>query len=215
MLGDLISWDSIGAEVASPDDCTGPTAAAVGATEHAQAHSASAMELAAPPAGMLLVLQGLAFLWLIRSRRRWAVAALVIISLGRTGLQALPRLLDTQSETAPARSSAIAHLAPQLEQSLASEAHTVDLDYVWMLRQADSEPILARNSFERIAKPTTANPAKGLCTVVSAHLAIAPPVTEPDPALSCAYMPRESRDQFPRPSFSFRLFSRPPPVLCA
>jgi hypothetical protein len=64
------------------------------ATPAEPAHEAGLMRLAAPPAALLMLLQGVLCIAIVRGRRKWAFLAVAAISLGRAGLNALPRLFD-------------------------------------------------------------------------------------------------------------------------
>lgn len=108
----------------------------------AEAGLQNIVELAGPPATLLLVAQGVLFVLIKRSRRKCARLLATIMLLGWDGLQALPKLLILASKSAPARTSALAHFTIQDEgQRLASEAHAIDLDYIWMLRRMGAESV--------------------------------------------------------------------------
>jgi len=134
--------------------------AGTSAADPGDSKASSPIPLSAPPAALLLMVQGMLFIGAIRKRRQWMLAAVAVISFGRAGIQALPRLLSSSSQPAPARTSQPYRTHVQDDgQRVASEAHTADLDYVWMLRRLGSEPTISpRASIERAISSTAAPP---------------------------------------------------------
>ena len=170
------------------------------------------VKLAAPPATLILLVQGLAFVCLIRGRRKWVLILFAMIALGRAGLLALPRLFTLESESAPARTSTASQPFTQQEgQRLASEAHTASLDYVWMLRRADSEPLLSRSTFEQATSHTVAAATLALGTVPFVPADLPPEPVAADRPVPMAFAPKAYRVYPLHDGFLWQLFARPPP----
>ena len=143
----------------------GPMASDSAEASTADQASTSIVKLAAPPAAWLMVVQGLVFVGFARRRRKWLLVLLAMVAIARVGVQALPRLFTLKSEPARARTSAASQtITRRGEQRLASEARTTGLDYVWMLRRADAEPVLSRDAFERFVASALPPLTKGSVT---------------------------------------------------
>ena len=195
-----------------------PSASTVAADPIAPAQSSDGsaiVKLAAPPAALFLMVQGLAFICLIRGRRKWILIVFAMISLGRAGLHALPRIFTLESESAPpARTSSASQPLTQHDgQRLASEARTASLDYVWMLRRAHAEPLLSRSTFEQAASHTVAVPGKGRAADIFVPLSLHPEPTAADRPLPAAFLPRETSPPLSRDPILFSLFARLPPAI--
>ena len=170
-----------------------------------------AFPLTAPPAALLLVIQGLAFAWFVKTRRKWAVVVLIAVSIGKAGLDSLPRLWSQKSR-AVVPSVLTGRPAPGgLGQRIASEARTAARDYVWLLRGAAGDPSAAGKLLQRalLLAPAKAHAPFG----VPQPAAILPlDVSAVSRYLPVAFIAIWKR---PNPSSVFAfdpLFARPPPT---
>ena len=171
------------------------------------------MKLAGPPTTLLLMLQGLVCVGLIRGRRKWAVALLAVVAVGRAGLGALPQLIGlpkTKAVSAPPPADTGIGLAPCHSLPAASPA----LSYAGLLRRLDGDAasasartLLDPKNLEPAAKVTASGLAAGF------HVLAALPTPEPGlPApADIAFLPSEVRPTLPVQPLAFALFARPPP----
>ena len=180
--------------------------------EVAEAVTTSAVKLAAPPAALLLVIQGLAFIGAVRTRRRWALIMLAALAVGKIGLQAIPRLFAAPSPEPTYARTAPATFGPAVDegQRRASEAHAADLDYIWMLRRAGSEPVLSTLhsivSSERAShlEAPPSHPSTGYSLPSDIAQAVAP--------LAQWFILPDKKVTLPDRPAAFALFARPPPT---
>jgi hypothetical protein len=172
------------------------------------------MKLAGPPATLLLMLQGLICVGLIRGRRKWAVALLAVVALGRAGLAALPQLIGlpkTKAVSAPPPADTGVGLAARHSLPSTSPA----LSYVGLLRRLDGDAASA-NPAGQIA-PTNREPAAGsvlneLAAGFSLPAALPSRQACVPAAYNFAFLPPEPRAALPLQAISFALFARPPPT---
>lgn len=180
----------------------------------AQPEGASkAINLAGPPAALLMLLQGVLCVVFVRGRRKWALLAVAAISLGRTGLNALPRLLVSGPNTAN-RAEASQPVVPD-GQRLSSESHAPDFDFVALLRRLESEPPAFPGSSSLLDK-IASHPEVGLdlTQAVSGSFvsfALVPQAFSFGETAPCGFVPRERKASLPLAPLPFSLFARPPP----
>jgi len=175
--------------------------------------ASSTIPLSAPPAAILLMVQGLLFIGAIRKRRQWIMMAVAAISLGRAGIHALPRLLTSSSQPAPARTAQPYRTHAQDDgQRVASEAHTADLDYIWMLRRLGADPTISRTAIEQAISSTVVSGRTPLATVsfVPADLP-SPAFIIPGPSQPAGFVARETQVCSLKKGFLVTRFARPPP----
>ena len=196
----------------------------VGGAEAAQpAGTAKVIRLAGPPAALLMVLQGILCIAFVRGRRKWALVAVAMISFGRAGLNALPRLFDAaRPSNRPVATQPAVNLGGQ---RLASEAHTPDLDFIGLLRRMESEPFdvtIRTTSLRRIVStltPVAVRPTEQRLTVgfsvPSALPSHIPDNLAGDNDALCGFVPRENKCPFPLQPIPHSLFARPPPAISA
>jgi len=183
-----------------------------GTGREASGESNGAFPLTAPPAALLLVIQGLAFVSFVKTRRKWTVVVLLAVSLGKAGLESLPRLWSQKSR--PVVPSVLTGTpAPgDLGQRIASEARTAARDYVWLLRGAAGQPNTAGKLLQQ---SVLLAPANGHATLSVAHPAaiLSVDISAASHYLSVAFITIWKRPNSPSVFFAFdTLFARPPPT---
>ncbi|NQT20348.1 MAG: hypothetical protein HQ592_11630 [Planctomycetes bacterium] len=204
-MADITASGAVALPSAPADTTSGKVAQPEGASK--------AITLAGPPAALLMLLQGVLCVAFVRGRRKWALLAVAVISLGRTGLNALPRLL-VSGPNAANRPEASQPLVPD-GQRFASESRTPDFDFVGLLRRLESEPPAFAGSsslLDNIASHPEAS--LDLTQAVSGSFVsstLAPQASSFGEAPLCGFVLRERKASLPLQPLPFSLFARPPP----
>ncbi len=210
------------ADITASDAVALPSAPAVTTSgEVAQPEGASnTIELAGPPAAVLMLLQGVLCVAFVRGRRKWALLAVAFISLGRTGLSALPRLLVSRLYTAN-RPEATQPVVPD-GRGFTSQSRTPDFDFVGVLRQTGSDgehQTDVRPGLPTIHQLVSQSPVAFSSRKATADLL--PAAVLPAGETSSGHQPQcgsvlaEEEPAFPRLLLAFDLFARPPPLRSA
>jgi len=199
------------AAAAAPNDA--PTNAG---HETAPTPSGSVIKLAAPPAGLLLMLQGIFCVAFFRGRRKWAALLVTAVAAARGGLTALPRVFISH-ESEDARQPVAAdseQCSPRA--ALARGAARPELEYVGLLRRLGADPASASEGKARpeFVKPSpvvvAASPAAGFSLLWPADLHSA--LVVPRPLDEGAAVPGE-KECHPGARLLFCLLARAPPTL--
>ena len=208
-----------GADITASDVVSLPGAPAVTTSGRAAQpeESSKTIELAGPPAALFMLLQGVLCVAFVRGRRKWALLAVAVISLGRTGLHALPRLLVSGSNTAN-RSEVAKPVVPD-GRRFASESRTPDLDFAGMLRQTGPEgghqtdvPSDLSTIHQLVSQSAVAFSSRKATAAPLPAPVLTAGETSSGHLLQCGSVLEEEDPAIPRHLLSFDLFARPPPV---
>jgi len=197
-----------------PEDApsTPPCAASMG-------YPRDVVMLSAPPTALLLFLQGLACIALFRGRRKWAALAVAVLSVGRSGISALPRFVAVQKAKRPA-SAAPAERVQRAASGLSVLSRSPALDFVGLLRRLDgdggdasasSAQRRASDHHDTFAPAVSVGSAQLFAGFVAQFADLAHPVVVP----GCAPSALQPFGTDPLPAIQaipFPVLARPPPL---
>lgn len=182
--------------------------------ETAPTPSGSVIKLAAPPAGLLLMLQGVLCIGFFRGRRKWAALLVGLLSVGRTGLAALPRLFASPAGGKVAAPPAAQPLqAPALGWARGAPP-SAELDFIGLLRRLQAAPASrASGTLCFLDRSTAVAGSQKLATAsLFSQSATLPCVARvPESRTSVPVACAQATGLHPPQDPAFALFARPPP----